>query len=76
MKYYTEFRDYNFIKTKKVCETIFTFDIETTSVIKLDGVIYEALKYDTLTDEEKERTISLSSMYVWQFGIDDNVYYR
>lgn len=75
MKYFKDFSGHNFIVNKKKCDNIFTFDIETTSVIKLEGKIYSAIKYDSLTDEQKENCTSLSSMYIWQLGIDDTVYY-
>ena len=75
MKYYTEFKDHNFIIKRKECQNIFTFDIETTSIVKLDDKIYPAIEYDKFTEDEKERAESLSCMYIWQFGIDDKVYF-
>ena len=75
INYYKEFKGYNFIINKNKCETIFTFDIETTSVVSLNGEIIPAIQYDSFTDDEKQKCVSLSSMYIWQFGIDENVYY-
>lgn len=75
MKYYTLYNGHDYIVKRKKCENIFTFDIETTSVVKLDDKIYPAIEYDKFTDDEKERAMSLSCMYIWQFGIDDKVYF-
>ncbi len=55
--------------------TIYTFDIETTSYIILDGKQYETEKYLSFTEEEKERCVFMSNMYIWMFGINELVYY-
>lgn len=75
IEYYKNFKNHNFIVVKNKCENIFTFDIETTSIVMLNGKIYPAIKYDNFTEVEKETSISLSSMYIWQLGIDDHVYF-
>lgn len=77
MKYWTTFKEYNFTIDKKteICEDIFTFDIETTSLIKYNDKFYPAVFYDKLTDDEKELTESFGFMYIWQFGINENIYY-
>ena len=62
-------------KKKKFDNNIYTFDIETTSYIVLDNIVYPAIKYNELDDKEKERCIKKSLMYIWQFGINDIVYY-
>lgn len=54
---------------------IYTFDIETSSYYVLDGEVYPAVKYDNLSDKEKQRAIKRSHMYIWMFGINDIVYY-
>lgn len=59
----------------KFDNTIYTFDIETTSFLLLDGEQLSADKYDTLSDDEKERSIPMSNMYIWMLGINDVVYY-
>jgi hypothetical protein len=76
MKYWTCFDSYEFHIKKNICEDIFTFDIETTSLIRYEGKFYSALFYDTLDDPEKEKCESFSYMYIWQFGINENVYFR
>ena len=54
---------------------IYTFDIETSSYYILDGKVYPAIRYDDLSDKEKQRAIKRSHMYIWMFGINDIVYY-
>lgn len=78
MLFYTEF-DKHFgdivgIK-KKVDNTIYTFDIETTSYLLLDGEVLPVTKYLDLSKKEQERCEFRSCMYIWMFGINDTVYY-
>lgn len=75
MKYWTCFENYEFNNIKNVCDDIFTFDIETTSCILFNGQFYPAVYYDKLTEEEKESCKSFGFMYIWQFGINENVYF-
>lgn len=62
-------------KNKKVDNNIYTFDIETTSYIILNGKQYDSLSYENFTDKEKEEAEFHSIMYIWMFGINDIVYY-
>ena len=62
-------------KKKKVDNTVYTFDIETTSYIILDGEQLGIDRYLGLTDKEQERSNFCACMYIWQFGINDTVYY-
>ena len=62
-------------KRKPYDNTIFTFDIETTSYIILNGKQYETKDYLKFTKEEKDNCNFMSTMYIWMFGIDDKVYY-
>lgn len=62
-------------KRKFYDNNIYTFDIETSSYFILDGKVYPAVKYDNLTDKEKQKAIKRSHMYIWMFGINDIVYY-
>lgn len=55
--------------------TIYAFDIETTSYIILDGKQYETEIYLSFTEEEKERCVFMSTMYIWMFSINELVYY-
>lgn len=78
MKYYKEFQYYfgDIVgDRKKVDNTIYTFDIETTSYLILDGKVIPAIKYLELTEDEQTRAEYRSFMYIWQFGINDTIYY-
>lgn len=55
--------------------TIYTFDIETTSYLVLDNKQLNTIEYLKLTEEEKKRTFLNGSMYIWMFGINQIVYY-
>ena len=78
MKYWTDYKGHevNILgKSKKIDNTIYTFDIETTSYLMLDGRIISAREYPNLTEEEQESCTKQACMYIWQFGINDQVYY-
>lgn len=60
---------------KKVDNTIYTFDIETTSYLLLDNKVLPAIEYLKLTDEQQQQAEFRSCMYIWQFSINDKVYY-
>ena len=62
-------------KRNKYDNTIFTFDIETTSYYILDGKQYKTIEYLDLPKEIQENCIFMSTMYIWMFGVDDTVYY-
>ena len=62
-------------KRKKVDNNIYTLDIETSSYFFLDGKQYNGLEYDSLSQEEKDRAIKCSCMYIWMLGINDIIYY-
>ena len=79
MIYYKEYKYHNPIilgrKGKKVDNNIYSFDIETTSYIKLNGKIYNASSYEVFTQKEKDISEFYSIMYIWMFSINDTVYY-
>lgn len=62
-------------KNKKFDNTIYTFDIETTSYYILNDKIYIGVEYNNLSEAEQKICIKQANMYVWQFGINDQVYY-
>lgn len=62
-------------KRKKVDNNIYTFDIETTSYIELEGENLPAEIYLTLNEDDREKAIYKTTMYIWMFGINDIVYY-
>lgn len=80
MIYWTEYKghkpDLIEKKNKKVIDnTIYSFDIEVTSYIKLNGIQYSQDKYDDFSEKEKDKCECYSIMYIWMFGINDTVYY-
>ena len=78
MKYYKLYTGHEPLiigKKKKVDNNIYTFDIETTSYLILNGKIYDSNSYENFTDSEKEECEKHSLMYIWMFGINDSVYY-
>lgn len=62
-------------RKNKFDNTIYSFDIETTSYIIYKGELYQADKYQELSKKEKEESIYGSCMYIWQFSINEQVYY-
>lgn len=78
MNYWTEYKGHKYEilgERKKYDNTIYTFDIETTSYIILDDKILKASDYLELTEDEKDRAEFQSIMYIWQLGINNTVYY-
>ena len=78
MLYYKEFKPYNINivgKRKKVDNNVYTFDIETTSFLIYNGEIKPASFYDELDEKEKKLVEPRSTMYIWQFSINDTVYF-
>ena len=78
MKNYKYYKGHKFeVKgSKKLYDTtIYTLDIETSSYIILDGEVLPAIEYENLSKKEQERSIKQSCMYIWQFSINDEVYY-
>ena len=65
-------------KNKQKCvysDTIYTFDIETTSLFLLNGV-WSVFDYSRpKEDYSHEDTEIIAVPYIWQFGIEDVVYY-
>lgn len=62
-------------KRKKVDNTIYTFDIETTSFLYLNNKIYNSLEYLNMSKKEQQEAEKHSCMYIWMFGINDTVYF-
>ena len=71
MKYYDEYDS----AYDKEDDTIYTFDIETSSILFLNEEIISSDKYDDLTDSDKDKCIKIGFMYIWMLGINDNVFY-
>ena len=62
-------------KRKKVDNTVYTFDIETTSYLLLDGKQINASNYLKLNKELREKCEYRCCMYIWMLGVNDIVYY-
>ena len=62
-------------KTKKVDNNIYSFDIEATSYIKLNGKIYNASCYENFNKKQRDLCEFYSIMYIWMFSINEAVYY-
>ena len=78
MRYWTDYSGHEVCilgKKKKVDNTIYTFDIETTSYLVLDGKVISAREYPNLSSDEQKECTKQACMYIWQFSINDQVYY-
>lgn len=62
-------------KRKIFDNTIYTFDIETTSFLILDGEQIPACEYLKLSEDKQKKCVFISNMYIWMFSINDTVYY-
>ena len=78
MIYYKYFKEYKIDivgKKKRYSNNIYTFDIETSSYLKYKNKIYNVSLYEELTEKEREEVIPMSSMYIWMFSVNEDVYY-
>jgi len=84
MQYWTEYTGHKgdiVGKRKKVDNTIYTLDIETTSYLLVRDESTNEFKqmggweYDKLSKKEKDECIKCGTMYLWQLSINENVYY-
>lgn len=78
MKYWDEYYGHEpeiLGKRKFFDNTIYTFDIETTSFLILNNKMIPACDYLKLTKDEQEKSVFMSNMYIWMFSINEQVYY-
>ena len=75
MIYWSEYQGHDVEREKNKDLTIYTFDIETTSYIFLDGEVLSTSEYLSLSEKEREECEPGATMYIWQFGINDTIYY-
>lgn len=78
MKLWSEYNGHDsniYGKQNKFDNTIYSFDIETSSYIIHDNNILPASQYLNLDPEEQEDCKKYSCMYIWQFSVNDQVYY-
>lgn len=74
-KYKGHDRDIYFERGEIYDNTIYTFDIESTSVVLHENKVYDQDFYEKLTEKEKKQAYVYGYMYIWQFSINDIVYY-
>ena len=60
-------------QTKTEVADIFTFDIETTSIWNIDGHI--TTYKDCYTEKQYNESEKKAFCYIWQFGINDTIYF-
>ena len=79
MLYYKELKEPHkkTIKNRNINidDNIYTFDIETTSFLTYKGKIHQSLFYDELSEKEQDLCNCYATMYIWQFSINEEVYY-
>lgn len=78
MIYWTYYKSHNFEivgKKQKYDNTIYSFDIETTSYLVYNNKQYNAKDYEKLPEYIKKDSEKKSCMYIWMFSINDVVYY-
>ena len=75
MIYYKDYKLHKYKIDKNYDSTIYTFDIETTSYLILDGKIYSNIDYLNLSEDDKKRSIKQANMYIWMLGVNDTIYY-
>ena len=79
MKEWTEYkgheRDLYIYRGKIFDNTVYTFDIETTTIVLYNNTIHTQDFYDRIPTKEKKKAEVYGFMYLWQFSIDDQVYY-
>ena len=80
MLYYKQFKNQVYVpeiigNKKKFDNTIYTFDIETTSFYTYGNKIYCSSEYLKLTKKQQEECEFRANMYIWMFGINDVVYF-
>ena len=78
MIFYKDYEKHNIEirgKKNKFDNSIYTFDIETTSYLILDNKIIPACLYEELSEKDRKRALKQSCMYIWQLSINDKVYY-
>lgn len=78
MQYWTEYKGHScevLGKSNKIDNTVYTFDIESTSYLILYNRVYQSLEYLNFSESDRKNSIKQSCMYIWMFGINDKVYF-
>lgn len=75
MKYWTDYNGHDPKIKGKIDNTIYSFDIETTSYLDLAGKQIPASDYLQLDEDDREASIPKATMYIWMLSVDETVYY-
>lgn len=78
MQYWREYKGHScevLGKSNKIDNTVYTFDIETTSYLILYNRVYQSLEYLNFSESDRKNSIKQSCMYIWMFGINDKVFF-
>ena len=75
MKYWTDYNGHDPKIKGKIDNTIYSFDIETTSYLDLAGKQIPALDYLQLSEDEREASVPKATMYIWMLSVNEDVYY-
>lgn len=75
MIHWSEYHGHTVELKGKTDNTIYTFDIESTSYLILNDKVIPASAYLELTEDEREEATPCACMYIWQFSINETVYY-
>ena len=75
MKYWTDYNGHDPKIKGKIDNTIYSFDIETTSYLDLAGKQIPASDYLQLDEDEREASVPKATMYIWMFSVNETVYY-
>lgn len=75
MKYWTDYNGHDPKIKGKIDNTIYSFDIETTSYLDLAGKQIPALDYLQLDENEREASVPQATMYIWMLSVNEDVYY-
>ncbi len=76
MKYYKEYKRHKFNTIKGIDDTIYTFDIETTSyLVDTTGNVIIASDYEKYDKKTREFFLKQATMYIWTLGINEEFYF-
>lgn len=75
MKYWTDYNGHDPKIKGKIDNTIYSFDIETTSYLDLAGKQIPASDYLQLEEDDREASIPKATMYIWMLSVNETVYY-
>lgn len=76
MRKWNSYRGHDYNLVNGIDDTIYTFDIETTSyLVDTDGTVIIASEYEKYDKKKRESFLKQATMYIWMLGINEDVYY-